>query len=247
MAVSPPAVNPIAADGDLIGEPWCGSAQLRFERRGASTIHQGGARSPLKLQRAFSQASGHCELPLLHTAGGLVGGDRLRIEASLAPGSRALLTTVAAQKVYGSVARSRRQPAGRWAHQDLQLQLAADSDLEWLPQELVLYADGLYEQRAQVQLEAGASVLMAEVVRLGRTAAGEGLGAGRWRSTLEIRRQASPSLPARWELVDRLELSAATLQGEHGLAGQPVFGSLVWVAPQPLDAGPLHTLLEGPR
>jgi urease accessory protein len=245
MAASPSAAD--AAAVDPTGAPWCGSAQLRFERRGATTIHQGGASSPLKLQRAFSQASGHCELPLLHTAGGLVGGDRLRIEASLAPGSRALLTTVAAQKVYGSVARSRRQPAGSWAHQDLHLQLAADSDLEWLPQELVLYADGLYEQRARVQLAPGASLLMAEVVRLGRTAAGEGLGAGRWRSALEIRRLTGAGQPQHWELVDRLELGGAALQADHGLAGEPVFGSLVWVAPQPLEPAALERLLADCR
>jgi len=189
-------------------QAWRGEATLRFQRQGEDTIHQGSACSPLKLQRAFRQGSGHCELPLLHTAGGLVGGDELRITAALEPGSRALLTSVAAQKVYGTVARSRRSPAGAWAQQQLSFQLATGSDLEWLPQELVLYADGLFEQRARVELEAGASFLGAEVVRLGRTAAGEALGAGRWRSCLEIRR--------------------------NGRAGQPVFGSLVWIAPQPL-------------
>ena len=131
-------------------QPWCAEARLRFLRRGEHTGHQGSASSPLKLQRAFRQSSGHCELPLLHTAGGLVGGDELRITAELEPGSRALLTSVAAQKVYGTVARSRRSPAGAWAQQTLSLRLAAGSDLEWLPQELVLYADGLFEQQARV-------------------------------------------------------------------------------------------------
>ena len=141
-----------------------GSASLRFEQHRGRTHHQGGARSPLKLQRAFAQASGHCELPLLHTAGGLVGGDQLRIEASLQPGSRALLTSVAAQKVYGSIGRSRSHPAGRWAQQELVFRLEAGSDLEWLPQELVLYADALYHQQATVELAADARFL-AEIGR----------------------------------------------------------------------------------
>ena len=222
-------------------QPWCAEARLRFLRRGDHTGHQGSASSPLKLQRAFRQSSGHCELPLLHTAGGLVGGDELRITAELEPGSRALLTSVAAQKVYGTVARSRRSPAGAWAQQTLNLRLAAGSDLEWLPQELVLYADGLFEQQARVELEAGASFLGIEVVRLGRTAAGETLAAGRWRSCLEIRRS------GRWELVDRLELGGESLTGSHGLAGEPVFGSLVWVAPRPLAAGELEQLLADCR
>jgi urease accessory protein len=225
--------------------PWRGSAALRFSLSQGRTTHQGGARSPLKLQRAFAQASGHCELPLLHTAGGLVGGDELRIEARLGAGSRALLTSVAAQKVYGSVGRSRRHPAGRWAEQALSFALEAGSDLEWLPQELVLYAGALYQQRAQVDLDPGASFLAAEVVRLGRTAAGEGLDQGCWRSSLEIRRH-SEGRP-RYELVDRLELGGDALQGEHGLAGQPVFGSLVWAAPQPLAAEALEDLLAAAR
>jgi urease accessory protein len=83
------------------------------------------------------------------------------------------------------------------------------------------------------------------VVRLGRTAAGEQLGQGRWRSCLELVRL-RPEGP-RWELVDRLELAEAALQDEHGLAGQPVFGSLVWAAPQPLVAAALAELLAEAR
>ncbi len=237
-------------------DPWHGSASLRFCRdptganpTGANpTTHQGGATAPLKLQRAFQRADGRCELPILHTAGGLVGGDRLSVTARLEPGSRALLTSVAAQKVYGSIGRSRRTPAGEWARQDLDFQLATGADLEWLPQELVMFAGGLFEQRTRVDLAPEASWLGGEVVRLGRTAAGEDLGPGRWRSLLEIRRLEQPS-PARqpahrWELVDRLELGGESLQAEHGMAGEAVFGSLVWAAPQPLGPDPMARLLE---
>ncbi|CAK6688033.1 urease accessory protein UreD [Synechococcus sp. CBW1107] len=209
------------------------------------SLHQGWATAPLKLQRAFRQSDGRCELPLLHTAGGLVGGDRLTIEADLDAGSRALLTSVAAQKVYGSVGRSRRAPAGSWARQDLRFSLAAGADLEWLPQELVLYGGGLFEQDLRVELSEGASFLAMEVVRLGLTAAGEDLGPGRWRSALEIRRQ-TPIAP-RWELVDRLELGGAALDSAHGMAGQPVFGSLVWASPAPLAPEQRDGLLEACR
>jgi urease accessory protein len=154
---------------------------------------------------------------------------------------------VAAQKVYGSIGRSRRAPEGRWAEQELTVRLAADADLEWLPQELVLYAGGLFEQRAQVALAPGASWLGVDLVRLGRTAAGEGLGAGRWRSDLEIRRLEAAGRPGAWEVVDRLELGGEALAGEHGMAGEAVFGSLVWVAPQPLAPAALAELLAAAR
>lgn len=154
-------------------------------------------------------------------------GDELAIQAELAAGSRALVTSVAAQKIYGSIGRSRLAPQGRWARQDLGFRLAEGADLEWLPQELVVFAGGLFEQACRVELAAGASWLGAEVVRLGRSADGEQLGSGRWRSLLEIRRE------GRWAVADRLELGGESLEGGHGLAGLPVFGSLVWAAPRP--------------
>jgi urease accessory protein len=137
--------------------------------------------------------------------------------------------------------RSRRRPEGSWAQQQLRFQLAEGSDLEWLPQELVLYADGLFVQQLEVELAEGASFLAAEIVRLGRTADQERLGAGCWRSALSIRRHTAAG--PRWELVDRLELADEALTGEHGMAAQPVFGSLVWAAPAPLGTAPLEELL----
>jgi len=208
-------------------------------------VHQGWATSPLKLQRAYPQADGRCELPLLHTAGGLVGGDQLTLRAHLAPGSQALLTSVAAQKVYGTVGRSRLVPQGQWARQSLHFSLEAGSDLEWLPQELVLFAGGLLEQNLTVELAAGASWLGMDVVRLGRSAAGETLGQGCWRSRLQVCRRGPEG--RRWELVDPLEISGASLAAEHGMAGQPVLGSLVWAAPQPLGAAALAQLLADCR
>ena len=225
---------------------WHGRASLRFSRSGDGlSRHQGSASAPLKIQRGFNRANGRCELPLLHTAGGLVGGDQLSITVHLEPGSRALLTSVAAQKVYGTIGRSRLRPEGAWALQELAFQLEEGADLEWLPQELVVYADGLYEQRTRVNLAPGAGWLGAELVRLGRTAAGESLGAGRWRSLLEIRRRDPGG--ERWELVDRLELGGSSLVEAHGLAGEPVFGSLVWAAPRKLAGTELVELVEACR
>jgi len=227
---------------------WHGTAELRFScAADGRTQHQGGTTAPLRVQRPFGRADGRCELPLLHTAGGLVGGDRLNITAQLGPGSRVLLTSVAAQKVYGSIGRSRLSPAGAWARQELSFKVGAGADLEWLPQDLVLYANGLYEQRTRVWLASGASWLGAEVVRLGRTAAAETLDEGRWRSLLEIEREGPKGEGGHWELVDRLELGGEGLLQGHGMAAEPVFGSLVWAAPQPLAAAALAQLLAACR
>jgi len=227
-------------------DPWHGRCQLSFERdAGGRCRHQGGCTAPFKLMRAEIADDGRCELPLLHTAGGLVGGDQLSIDLRLGRSSRSLITSVAAQKVYGSIGRSRVQPDGSWARQAVTAQLADHSDLEWLPQELVLYADALFEQSLSVTLPENASFLSAEIVRLGRTAAGEQLNRGCWRSDLTIQRSGGEQ--PRWELVDRLELGGDSLQSLHGLNGAPVFGTLVWAAPLALSAEQQTTLMEGAR
>ncbi|MEB3156618.1 MAG: urease accessory protein UreD [Cyanobacteriota bacterium] len=222
---------------------WHGQAKLRFERRHGRTVFQGETSAPLRVQRACHGVDGRCELPLLHTAGGLVGGDQLTLDIQQAEGSAALITSVAAQKVYGTIGRSRRDPGGAWARQTLHVTLERGADLEWLPQELVLYANGLMEQRTRVVLAPEASWLGAEVVRLGRTAAGEGLEAGRWRSGLEICRSPAGGDGARWELIDRWELAGPALVEAHGLAGQAVFGSLAWVGPETLEPAALAALV----
>ncbi len=229
------------------GPGWHARAWLELDSTtpGLRVRHRAGASAPLKWQRASHHDDGFLELPLLHTAGGLVGGDRLELDVRSQHQARALLTSVAAQKVYGSVGRFRGQPGGRWAHQQFRFELHDDSWLEWLPQELVMYAGALLEQRITVHLAEGAGFLCADVVRLGRSAAGEDLGEGCWRSRLEIRRRSSGD--CRWELADAIQLDGASLQGEHGMAGQPVFGSLVWVAPCTLGSQVRAVVLEQAR
>ncbi|AII46499.1 MAG: urease accessory protein UreD [Synechococcus sp. BS301-5m-G54] len=227
-------------------EPWHGHCRLQFTTNdGGRTRHQGGCRAPFKLLRAEAGDDGRCELPLLHTAGGLVGGDQLSIDLNLKAESRSLITSVAAQKVYGSVGRSRLNPDGAWSRQGVTCTLDDNSDLEWLPQEMVLYADALFHQSLRVCLPENASFLSAEIVRLGRTAAEERLNQGCWRSCLEIQRHGADS--PRWELVDRLELGGSSLTDCHGLAGAPVFGSLVWAAPKPLSPEAISMLLKDAR
>jgi urease accessory protein len=226
---------------------WHAEAWLDLDRPGPSgrIRHQAGARAPLKWLRATHHDDGSLELPLLHTAGGLVGGDRLGLKVRSQNQAQALLTSVAAQKVYGSVGRCRAQPGGRWASQQLTFELAGNSWLDWMPQEVVMYAGALLEQRISVHLAEQASFLATDVVRLGRSAAGEDLGEGCWRSRLEVCRPSGNG--RRWELTDAVSLDRETMEGEHGMAGQPVFGTLVWIAPRQLEAPVRAAVLDQAR
>ncbi len=226
-------------------DSWHGTCNLQFHADSSGSQHQGGCTSPFKLMRAERGANGRCELPLLHTAGGLVGGDQLSINLNLKPSSRCLITSVAAQKVYGSVGRSQLHPQGVWAQHNMDAELHSASDLEWLPQEVVLYSNALFHQNLTVSLPLDGSFLSAEIVRLGRTAASETLGKGRWRSSVQLHRRTPEGIL--WELVDRLELSEEALQGPHGLNQKPVFGSLIWAAPFALEPEIMNNLIKEAR
>ena len=110
---------------------------------------------------------------------------------------------------------------------------------------MVIYADAMFEQSIEIELAQNSSFLGMDIARLGRTAAGEQLNQGRWRSALTIKRWENNS--PRWEFVDRTEIDQHSLNSIHGLAGEPVVGSLVWAAPQPLTPVDMTSLLEGAR
>ena len=215
---------------DNAKKPWVGRCIVKFwQNKENKTIHQGGCNAPLKLMRTKVCKEGRCELPILHTAGGLVGGDELEIKINLKKGSKSLLSTVAAQKIYGSIRRSRIKPEGTWCQQKVMITQEEKTDMEWLPQETIIYGNSLYEQEVLVQLEPNSSFLSMDIVRLGRTAANESLNEGKWRSSLKIKRRGLGETNY-WEYVDQTEVNYESLISAHGLGGNPVVGCFVWVA-----------------
>ncbi|AOW99338.1 urease accessory protein [Moorena producens PAL-8-15-08-1] len=82
---------------------WHGSLKLRFALADGKTqpIHT-YAKAPLKVQRPFyPEGLGVCHTVVLHTAGGMVAGDRLSQDIHLESGTNVLITTAAASKAYG--------------------------------------------------------------------------------------------------------------------------------------------------
>jgi urease accessory protein len=81
---------------------------------------------------------------LVTTSGGLVGGDRLKVEIETAGDARALATTQAAEKVYGS--------AGATAQVTVVLRAGPGSWLEWCPQETILFDRARLRRHTTLQL-----------------------------------------------------------------------------------------------
>ncbi|OYD96807.1 urease accessory protein [Nostoc sp. 'Peltigera membranacea cyanobiont' 210A] len=200
-------------------EGWHGKLNLVYaDRHDKTQLIYNHQQAPLKVQRPFyPEGEKVCHSVILHTAGGMVGGDRLSSNIHLQPQTQALITTAAASKIYRS--------NGLQARQIIQMQVDAGACLEWLPQETILFNDAIYRQDLRVELATGGSWLGWEITRFGRSARGEKFLQGEWRSHTEIWQQGVPL----W--IDRqwLRGSEETFHSPHGLAGKPIVGNLVWV------------------
>ncbi len=212
---------------------WEGNCFLNFFNNKSSsgkddkTIFKSKFTSPYKLLKCSHDDDGRCILPILHTAGGLVGGDFLELEANIGINSKVLLTTSSAQKVYGSVGRSKINPNGIFSLQKTNINIHDNSHLEYLPQETIVFANGLYSQEFKIKISDNSSFLFTDLIRLGRSSAGESIEKGVFRSKLEIMRNCD--LYDDWEFIDQIELNKFNFEAKSGMDFMPVFGSLIWV------------------
>lgn len=209
---------------EILAKNWHGSLNLVFEQRHDRTaLIQEQVQAPLKVLRPFyPEGSNVCHSVVLHTAGGLVGGDRNDLNFHLKPNAQALITTASASKIYRS--------NGLQARQNIQIKVENNACLEFLPQETIVFNGAIYRQDLRVELASGASWISWEITRFGRTARGERFLQGEWRSHTEVWQQGIPL----W--IDRQWLPGIEeiINSPHGLAGQPVVASLVWIG-QPVS------------
>jgi len=144
--------------------------------RGATRRTRVAERGSLRVR--FPNATGsELEAVLVNTAGGMTGGDRFEIDVAAGAGARLMVGTTAAEKIYRSLG-----PATSVA---VRLAACAGATLRWLPQETILFDRARLDRRIEVDLDAGAALVLAEAVVLGRTAMGERVEQGelvdRWR------------------------------------------------------------------
>jgi urease accessory protein len=198
---------------------WQGKLDLEFAYRQEKTVLvHCQVQAPLKVQRPFyPEGDKICHSVILHTAGGVVGGDRLSLDITLQPHAHALITTAAAGKIYRSNCLQARQTT--------HLKVAEGACLEWLPQEAIVFNQAIYRQDLRVDLAPGATWVGWEITRLGRSARGERFLQGEWRSHTEVWQQETPL----W--IDRqwLRGSETLLNSPNGLAGCSVIASLAWI------------------
>ncbi len=142
-------------------------------------LHESGS---LRVRFPSPEAQGLSAV-FVNTAGGVAGGDRFDIDIATGEGSRLTVTTAAAEKVYRS--------HGPAAQLNIALKAAANSHLAWLPQETILFDRARAERRIDIDLVDSASLLLCEIVVLGRAAMGERMLHGRFVDRWRVRRSGS--------------------------------------------------------
>jgi urease accessory protein len=133
---------------------------------------------PLRVR--FPNNGGALEAVLVNTAGGVAGGDRHKLDIKVGQDATLDVTTAAAEKVYRTLGPPSEIAIKFWA--------GPGARLTWLPQETILFDRAALHRRIDVELAAGASLLMAEAVVLGRTRMGEVVREGSFVDCWRVRR-----------------------------------------------------------
>lgn len=119
---------------------------------------------------------------LITTAGGLTGGDSLRVAVTADAGSDALCTPQAAEKIY-------RATESETAAIDITLKVGAGARLEWLPQEMILFDGARLRRQVSIDLSADATLLAGDITVFGRVARGERFSRGFLLDRWQVRRE----------------------------------------------------------
>lgn len=202
---------------------------LESQRTVVRYLHQG----PLRiLQSLYPEGDQICHNVLVHPPGGLVGGDTLDIQVTVAEGAHGLVSTPGATRFYKS--------GGHPALQQVVAHLAENAKLEWLPLEAIAYNDCEATNRAIFNLVPSAELITWDVTALGLPSSDMAFTQGHFQQHIEI--------PGVW-------LERGNIRGEDtrwlnsplGLAGSKCLASLVFASGSAIDSDRTTQALEAAR
>jgi urease accessory protein len=202
---------------------------LELQRTVVRYLHQG----PLRiLQSLYPEGDQICHNVLVHPPGGLVGGDTLDIQVTVAEGAHGLVSTPGATRFYKS--------GGHPALQQVVAHLADNAKLEWLPLEAIAYNDCEATNRAIFNLAPSAELITWDVTALGLPSSDMAFTQGHFQQHIEI--------PGVW-------LERGNIRGEDtrwlnsplGLAGGKCLASLVFASGSAIDSDRTTQALQAAR
>ncbi|MFI0423586.1 urease accessory protein UreD [Spongiactinospora sp. 9N601] len=232
-----------ALDTLPVGSPGkVGLLDLAFARRGGRTeLVRHYQKTPLQIMRPLYYDQDRPDLPyviVMSSGGGVLQGDRYRMDLSCGAGASLHVTTQAATKVY--------RMEQDYATQLVTISAGPGAYLEYLPDPVIPYAGSRFYQRVELDVDRSASVLVAETVLAGRLAHGERHAYTAYCGDLVARDQAGRLLfadPIRLEPA-RSPVTGPAVFGDHGVMAS--FYAVTSAVPAPALAGALHEALREP-
>jgi len=152
--------------------------RVRDGRTVLDGLYQAGC---LKARMPRAQLADWCDIVMMNTSGGIVGGDALASSFQMQGGARATLAGQAAERFY-------RAMPGSVASVRTRIEQAEGAMAEWLPQETILFDGCSLDRRLEVELAEGAWFLGVESLVFGRAAMGEQVERAWLRDAVRIRR-----------------------------------------------------------
>ena len=198
-----------------------GEARLSL-RHAAGRTRIAGLRLSGSLKLLFPHGAGDpLEAVVLNTAGGLTGGDRMRLTVEAGAGTRAVVTSQAAERAYRAL-------GGQVARVDVRIAAGPGARVDWLPQETILYDGAALSRRLRVALEGDARFLAVETLVMGRAAMGEVVRRLEFVDRWEIRRDGALVMAD----AVRIAGDAAAIMARAGVGGGAgAVATLVMCAP----------------
>jgi urease accessory protein len=212
---------------------WHAHLALRYWHDAGTTCAHDLHEGPLRvLQRLYPEGPGICHHVVVHPPGGIVGGDRLELEATLGEGCHAVITTPGAARYYRS--------EGAPGIQQVRLALAGGARLEWLPMEAIAYSGCEAHNHIELTLAPGAQMIGWDVLALGLPASSQPFVAGAVQQHL--------ALPGHWLERGRIAADDHLLrESPLGLGGAGVLATAWWAEGEPLPRERRQRLLDAAR
>jgi urease accessory protein len=208
----------------------CATVQAMERARGAVRLSASRAEGRVRIADLAQSGCGRLLFPavadtaaleavVVNTSGGLTGGDRFEIAASVEAGASLIVTTQACEKIY-------RSSEGD-AVVATRLMLETGAHLAFVPQETILFDRSKLARTLHVEMDETATLVVIEAVLLGRRASGETIREIGFRDSWRIRRGGRLVFAEETRLGEDL---AAALAGRATLAGAAGFATVLVVS-----------------
>jgi urease accessory protein len=148
-----------------------GALVLRLEQdksNGKTSVKEQYSRVPLYTQRALyleEALSNMAYMYIISPSGGMLQGDRYRMDITLRNHALAHITTQGATRLY--------RMEGNYATQIINIDVGEDCYFEYIPDQVIPYRDSRFYQEANLRVHDNATLLYSEIITPGRVASGE--------------------------------------------------------------------------